>query len=87
MSYTSYHTYFSVNEFEQKCNLESVSLERVEEVQDVEWLQQTLADFHDKTGSVVARYILDNWTQEIKHFIKVSLIYFSFTKILRISLS
>ena len=58
--------------FEVKCNKESVALERLEQQDDLEWLKVTLEDFRVRTGSVVAKEILDNWETEVKHFIKVS---------------
>ena len=58
--------------FEDKCNQESVDLERVVEQDDVTWLRDTLTDFQQRTQSQVAKDILDSWQQEVKHFVKVS---------------
>ena len=57
--------------FEDKCNQESVDLERVVEQDDVTWLRDTLTDFQQRTQSQVAKDILDAWQQEVKHFVKV----------------
>ena len=58
--------------FEDKCNQESVDLERVVEQDDVTWLRDTLTDFQQRTQSQVAKDILDSWQQEVKYFVKVS---------------
>ena len=57
--------------FEDKCNQESVDLERVVEQDDVTWLRDTLTDFQQRTQSQVAKDILDAWQQEVKYFVKV----------------
>ena len=62
--------------FEDKCNQESVDLERVVEQDDVTWLRDTLTDFQQRTQSQVAKDILNAWQQEVKHFVKVSSLQF-----------
>ncbi|KAJ8315663.1 hypothetical protein KUTeg_007813 [Tegillarca granosa] len=57
--------------FHQKCNQESVALEPLEADDDLNFVTETLTDFHNRTGSLVAKFILDNWTEEKKAFIKV----------------
>ena len=58
--------------FYDKCNQESVSLEPLELLEDCTFVRDTLEDFWQKTGSELARNMLDNWTTEQKHFVKVS---------------
>ena len=62
--------------FEDKCNQESVDLERVVEQDDMTWLRDTLTDFQQRTQSQVAKDILNAWQQEVKHFVKVSSLQF-----------
>ena len=55
----------------QNCNLETVALESVKDVEDIAELK-TLIDNHRKfTGSTVAKSILDNWVTELEQFKKV----------------
>ena len=60
------------NEFDMKCNKETVNLESVTEADDLEWLQNILEEFKQATGSEVAASILSDWDNKVKHFIKVS---------------
>ncbi len=57
--------------FKEKCNLEMVGLEEVVEDEDIETVLQLLQNHYKYTESSVAKYILDNFNQEIKRFIKV----------------
>jgi glutamate synthase (NADPH/NADH) len=57
--------------FPPKCNKESVTLYKVVEDEDLEFLKTILTDFHDKTGSEIARGILDGWPLSTSSFIKV----------------
>ena len=58
--------------FHDKCNNESVALETLELPEDSYFVKDTLLEFVQKTGSDIARNILDNWNTEKSHFIKVS---------------
>ena len=60
-----------MNEFADKCNHESVALEKLELPEDVQFLQDTLKEFIMKTESSLAQHILDNWQEKKKHFVKV----------------
>jgi glutamate synthase domain-containing protein 3 len=48
-----------------------VDLESLELEEDSELIQNLLKEFHEKTGSVRARDILQNWAQEKQFFVKV----------------
>ena len=53
--------------------MESVALEPLKKNIDVDFVRELLDEFHQKTGSVVAKSILDNWDAEKAKFIKVCL--------------
>lgn len=55
------------------CNQTSVDLESLELDEDCEFIQNLLKEFHEKTGSVRAQDILQNWAQEKQFFVKVTL--------------
>lgn len=57
--------------FPPKCNKEMVTLYKVVEDEDLKFLKNILADFYDKTGSEVAKGILDGWPLTTSSFIKV----------------
>ena len=53
------------------CNLEMVELEKVIAAEDLAALKDLLAKHHKHTGSTVASTILQNWDDELPHFVKV----------------
>ncbi len=57
-------------QFEQRCNLELVDLERVVESDDEE-LRSLISEHAARTGSLVARKLLATWERERERFIKV----------------
>lgn len=57
--------------FDSMCNKASVDLESLELDEDSDFIQNLLKEFHEKTGSVRALDILQNWAQEKQFFIKV----------------
>lgn len=57
--------------FPSKCNKEMVGLHKVKDDEDLIYLKSILTDFHEKTGSEVAKGILDNWPLSTYSFIKV----------------
>lgn len=57
--------------FPPKCNKESVQLYKVVEDEDLVFLKNILTDFNEKTGSEVAKKILDDWPLSTASFIKV----------------
>jgi len=57
-------------QFEQRCNLELVELERVTDEDDGE-LRSLIAEHAARTGSLVARKLLATWDRERERFIKV----------------
>ena len=38
---------------------------------DLDWLKDTLEEFAGKTGSPVARQLVDNWPEAASRFVKV----------------
>ncbi|XP_074640004.1 uncharacterized protein LOC141898094 isoform X2 [Tubulanus polymorphus] len=65
------YVYDKEHVFLNKCNFEMIDLEEVVERDDLEFLQNILMEFADKTGSTVAQYILGHWDDAIKDFYKV----------------
>ncbi len=57
--------------FPPKCNKESVTLYKLVEDQDLNFLKNILSDFYLKTKSEVAEKILNNWHVSLSSFIKV----------------
>mgnify|MGYP006302578079 CR=1 FL=1 len=53
------------------CNMEMVNLEIIEDFDDLITLKQLIQNHHRHTGSQLAKRILDNWEENLKHFIKV----------------
>jgi len=58
-------------EFAPKCNMEMVELEKVEEAEDIAELQGLIEEHAERTGSTVAREVLDNWSGTLGQFVKV----------------
>jgi glutamate synthase domain-containing protein 3 len=56
---------------EQRCNLESVDLEPLLEVQDVQLVRDLIRRHLEFTGSQRAKWILENWNEASTRFIKV----------------
>ena len=59
------------NTFPSKCNTDTFELENLEEQKDIKELTRLLVNHHKYTGSKIAKKILNNWEEEIKHFVKV----------------
>lgn len=57
--------------FRSRCNLEMVSLEDVDDLEDQKWLNNILEEFKAKTGSVLAASLLENWHESLGMFVKV----------------
>lgn len=57
--------------FEKKCNKELVELLPLQAKEDVELVQNLIQELVDKTGSEIGSKILQNWTEEMKKFVKV----------------
>jgi len=53
------------------CNCASVDLEPLFEREDLTLLESLVRKHVDYTGSPLGRYLLDNWADNIKHFVKV----------------
>ena len=63
--------FFRPKQFHAKCNKESIALESVVDAEDLNWLQEILKEFQEKTGSKVAEEILHDWPAAAKDFVKV----------------
>jgi len=57
--------------FDTLCNLDMVDLESVWHQEDKDLLRELVERHHDLTGSVRAKYIMDNWSGMIGRFVKV----------------
>jgi glutamate synthase domain-containing protein 3 len=55
----------------KRCNLSSVDLEPVIEMEDVQIVRDLVTRHAELTGSPRARMILDNWSDMLPRFIKV----------------
>lgn len=58
-------------ELDKKCNKSLVLLEQLSEGEDIDELKQMIEKHLEYTGSQTARAILENWDEELKHFVKV----------------
>jgi glutamate synthase (NADPH/NADH) len=58
-------------EFPSKCNKESVSLDKLDNSDDLQQVYELLIEFLAHTGSKVAEFILKNWVKETSKFVKV----------------
>ncbi|GIY36471.1 putative glutamate synthase [Caerostris darwini] len=58
-------------QFESQCNTDTVDLMPVTEDEDICFLQNFITEFWEKTGSEVAKSILDSWPSSIQLFVKV----------------
>ena len=58
------------NDFDNLCNKEMVDLDPVG-AEDISDLQKMIQAHFDKTGSTVAKFILSDFDNQLKHFIKV----------------
>jgi len=59
------------NKFSSNCNMEMVELEKVEDSDDIANLKRLVQEHADRTGSVVASEVLDNWSTSLGQFVKV----------------
>ena len=71
MSGGAAYVYDKHNALLGNCNLEMVELEKVIAPEDLATLKDLLAKHHKHTGSTVASTILQNWDDELAHFVKV----------------
>jgi len=64
------YIYDKSNSFKKKCNTEMVELEKLED-KDIYTIENLLHNHYKYTGSSSAKEVLDNFSNEIKKFIKV----------------
>jgi glutamate synthase (NADPH/NADH) large chain len=57
-------------EFNTMCNKEMVELDPIN-LEDIQWLNEMIAKHHEYTGSSVAKFVLDDFENQLKNFIKV----------------
>jgi glutamate synthase domain-containing protein 3 len=58
-------------DFAQRCNLEMVDLETLEDIQEEQFVRDLIANHARLTGSVRARQVLENWKEYRQRFVKV----------------
>jgi glutamate synthase (ferredoxin) len=58
-------------DFAQRCNLQMVDLETIEDAQEEEFVRYLISRHAELTGSERAKQILDNWTQFREKLVKV----------------
>ncbi len=58
------------NQFESLCNTEMVELDPLEQ-EDAQWLNEMIENHFEYTGSSVAKFVLDDFENQLKNFIKV----------------
>ncbi|GHU69384.1 hypothetical protein FACS1894184_13370 [Clostridia bacterium] len=58
-------------DFASRCNPESVELEKLDQPEEIVWLRTALETHRARTGSPLAREILDHWNEWIPRFIRV----------------
>ena len=58
------------NQFQSLCNTEMVELDPLEQ-EDAQWLNEMIAKHFEYTGSSVAKFVLDDFENQLKNFIKV----------------
>jgi glutamate synthase (NADPH) large chain len=56
---------------EKRCNLGSVDLEPLVEERDLQLVRDLVTRHAELTGSPRAKWILDNWSEAVSHFIKI----------------
>ncbi len=56
--------------FPGQCNMEMVDLDPLD-ASDIAQLQGMISRHYEFTGSAVARFILDDWDNQLRHFVKV----------------
>lgn len=59
------------DDFDYFCNMEMVELSLIEDSTDYKELNRLITSHHHYTNSPLAKYILDNWSEEVHKFIKV----------------
>ncbi|HKL22808.1 MAG TPA: hypothetical protein VJ904_13455, partial [Tichowtungia sp.] len=57
--------------FEDKCNMDIVELEKMHDARDVEKLKFMIETHQTRTGSTVAAALLENWEESLTKFVKV----------------
>ncbi|MFR9166773.1 MAG: glutamate synthase large subunit [Dysgonomonas sp.] len=65
------YVYNKSGDFDFYCNMEMVELSLIEDLADSRELKQLIASHYQYTQSELAKYILDNWEEEVNKFIKV----------------
>lgn len=65
------YVYDPEGNFLDRCNLEMVLLERVEEAEEAEELHSLISRHVEYTDSAVGRKVLDNWNESLNAFVRV----------------
>jgi glutamate synthase (NADPH) large chain len=64
------YVYDVEGKFSTLCNTEMVELEALEQ-EDVEWLKSMIRQHFENTGSTVAKFVIEDFENQLKNFIKV----------------
>ena len=59
------------DEFKALCNTEMIEFEPLENDEDISEVRNMVLNHFDYTESVKANYVLDNWDEIVKKFVKV----------------
>ena len=65
------YVYDDSGQFPRLCNHDMVSLEQPDKEEDIQTIRDLLENHLKYTGSPVAKAILDDWTRELRYFVKV----------------
>jgi len=65
------YVYDDDGQFQSKCNMEMVELERPDKPDDIATIQRLLENHVKFTGSTVAKAVLDDFEKELRWFVKV----------------
>lgn len=57
--------------FRNRCNTDMVDIEPVDLPEDKDWLHNILVEFENKTGSELAKSLIDGWPNSLNLFHKV----------------
>ena len=65
------YIYDANHSFKRNWNPELTELENLEDEDDIAYLKGMITEHQSKTGSLVAKAILDDWTHSVRKFVKV----------------
>lgn len=57
--------------FNKNCNKEMVDLKKLEDREEIKQVHDLIRRHYEYTGSLLAKRVLDNWTDMVPHFVKI----------------